>query len=143
MAVLRSKRLPHSRCAVTEWYAVSLMHVLAAAQYQRSLEALQVLSASADAAGRPISVIKVPLPPVLRMTHAEARSVKVRRGMHWTPAIPGPCVTWHDLLTGDEGGQEKNGDEKLIVPLGKAQAMARRKNKLRNALDSLGAMFGF
>ena len=48
-----------------------------AAQYQRSLEALQVLSASADAAGRPLQVIKLPLPPPLHMTQAEARGLKV------------------------------------------------------------------
>ena len=49
------------------------------AQYQRSLEALQVLSASADAAGRPLQVIKLPLPPPLHMTQAEARGLKVCR----------------------------------------------------------------
>ena len=51
--------------------------LVVAAQYQRSLEALQVLSASADAAGRPLQVIKLPLPPPLHMTQAEARGLKV------------------------------------------------------------------
>jgi len=51
---------------------------LGCAQYQRSLEALQVLSASADAKGRPLEVIKLPLPPVLHFTEEEARGVKAR-----------------------------------------------------------------
>ncbi|KAK9828044.1 hypothetical protein WJX81_004404 [Elliptochloris bilobata] len=49
-------------------------------QYQRSLEALQVLSASADAAGRPISIVKMPLPPPLHITASEARGVKQVEG---------------------------------------------------------------
>lgn len=53
-------------------------YVAGCAQYQRSLEALQVLSASADAAGRPIEVVKVPQPPVLRITEVEARGIKAR-----------------------------------------------------------------
>ena len=64
-------------------WAASVSRARAAAQYQRSLEALQVLSASADAAGRPLQVIKLPLPPPLHMTQAEARGIKVCCGMHW------------------------------------------------------------
>ncbi len=37
-----------------------------------------MLSASADAKGRPLEVIKLPLPPVLHFTEAEARGVKAR-----------------------------------------------------------------
>jgi agmatine deiminase len=37
-----------------------------------------VLSASADAKGRPLEVIKLPLPPVLHFTEEEARGVKAR-----------------------------------------------------------------
>ena len=37
-----------------------------------------MLSASADAKGRPLTIVKLPLPPVLHMTEAEARGVQVR-----------------------------------------------------------------
>ena len=45
------------------------------------------MSASADAKGRPLTIVKLPLPPVLHMTEAEARGVQARtspcQGTSW------------------------------------------------------------
>ena len=89
VGVRQSGCLPTQRMRRLKLVCSSLMHVLAAAQYQRSLEALQVLSASADAAGRPLQVIKLPLPPPLHMTQAEARGLKVCRRIPWAPSAWG------------------------------------------------------
>ena len=45
-------------------------------QYERSAEALQVLSEATDARGRRLEVVKVPCPPPLHITEAEAAGVQ-------------------------------------------------------------------
>lgn len=49
-------------------------------QYQRSLHALKLLEASTDAMGRPIKVIKLPLPSPLHYTEEEIRGVEAVPG---------------------------------------------------------------
>jgi agmatine deiminase len=50
-----------------------MLHLL---QYERSVEALEYLKSQTDAKGRPIEVVKLPLPPPLHATEEEASGVK-------------------------------------------------------------------
>ncbi|EFN59623.1 hypothetical protein CHLNCDRAFT_133066 [Chlorella variabilis] len=49
-------------------------------QHSISAQALDVLSKSTDAKGRPLQVIKLPLPPPLHITETEAKGVEVLHG---------------------------------------------------------------